>query len=150
MLTTVTRASALRAMPEWFDDSYRVCDDFDFFMRLSHRSSCDYLDEMLASCLIHEEAATARLHQHAAGEMRRTLQKLRDAQPDFDQAYGEAARSCLRRVDYKEGTSLWMQGRRRDARRLFRHYWRDPKFALSYGAAFFPYDWVARVRHIAR
>jgi len=146
MLTTVIRTRALRVMPQWFDDEFRVCDDFDFFMRLAHRCRCDYVDEMLASCLLHEDAATVTLHRYAANEMRETLLKLERADPAFRQSYRAEADGFLRRVDYTEGKSFWMEGRRREAREAFLKHWPQPKFLASYAAAWLPFPWVKRLQ----
>lgn len=145
-LTMVIRTRTVRAMPQWFDDSFVVCDDFDFFMRVAQHASGDYVDEVLASCLLHPDSVTARRHRHAAGEMRRTLRKLADADPRFWQTYGADAAAYLRRVDYQEGKSFWVEGRRREARAVFSRHWRQPRFLLSYAAAWLPFAWIDGLR----
>lgn len=140
MLTAVVRTAALRSMDQWFDSDYRVCDDFDFFMRLSYRWECDYVDEPLARCLIHRDATTHTMHRYAASEMVRTIEKLRIQYADFDERYGRETQAFMKGVSYKQGTSHWREGRNREARAEFAKHLSSPKFLVSYLAALLPYD----------
>jgi glycosyltransferase involved in cell wall biosynthesis len=150
MLTAVIRARTLQALPQWFDDEFTVCDDFDFFMRLAQRSRCDYVDDVLATCLIHDEAVTVKWRRNAPREMRCTLTKLEQADPAFRTTYSREVAAFLRRVDYQEAKASWAEGDRRQARALFLRHWRHPRFVLSYAAAWLPYAGVARLRYLAR
>ncbi len=148
MLTAIIRADALRQMPQWFDPTYQVCDDFDFFMRLCYDWRVDYVDTCLASCLIHSAAATVRLHRFGPREMARTLEKLRAAHHDFDRRYGAAAAEMSRQITYKQGISLWRDGDGSAARREFGRYFPQRKFLAAYCASFFPLTLIERVRHL--
>ena len=152
MLTAVVRIDALRAMGQWFDSSYQVCDDFDFFMRLSYEWECDFLDVPLATCRIHGDAVTAKMHQYGPGEMIRTLEKFRSRHPDFEKNFGKEAKVFLMQVSYKKGKSCWRQGNVRAARDEFRKHLYRPKFLLSYLGTLLPYSTFAeistRLRHL--
>jgi len=150
MPTAVIRAGALRAMDQWFDDSYQVCDDFDFFMRLAYDWECDYLDQTLASCLIHGEAVTFRMHRFGPGEMAQTIQKFRGRHADFDLRFGKEVRAFLKQVSYKQGKSFWIEGKRREARVEFGKYFFSPKFLLSSFATLLPYTTVERIARFLR
>jgi len=150
MLTAVIRSQALHSMDQWFDDKYQVCDDFDFFMRLAYHWECDYLDTPLASCLIHGEAATVRMHQYGPGEMAQTIEKFRVRHADFDQRFGMEVRAFLKQVSYKQGKSHWRAGNRQAARDEFRKHLLSPKFMLSYLATLFPYAMIERIGRLLR
>lgn len=145
MLTTVIRSRTLHSMKQWFDSQYRVCDDFDFFMRLAYDWDCDYVDEPLASCLIHNEAVTAKMHQFGPGEMTQTIEKFRRQHPDFDEQYGNEIQAFLKQVSFKQGKSYWQTGNGRAARAEFGKHLSTAKFLLGYCATAFPYEAVARI-----
>lgn len=146
MLTAVIRTAVLATMDHWFDESYQVCDDFDFFMRLAYGWECDYVDEPLASCLIHANATTYTMHRYAAGEMAKTIEKFRVRYSDFDQRFGKDVQKFIRQVAYKQGKSHWREGRNLEARNEFSKYVSDPKFLLSYLAALLPYEVIEYLR----
>jgi glycosyltransferase involved in cell wall biosynthesis len=150
MPTAVIRVEALRSMDQWFDDRYQVCDDFDFFMRLTYDWECDYLDATLASCLIHGEAVTFRMHQYGPGEMAQTIEKFRTRHADFEQRFGDEVGAFLKQVSYKQGKSYWLEGKNRAARQEFSRYFSSPKFLLSYLATFFPYPAIERIARLLR
>lgn len=145
MLTTVVRARALRAMPEWFDDRFLVCDDFDFFMRLARGTSCDYVDDVLATCLIHAKQATVVHQARIASEMRRTLEKLEQLDPALSDTHAADVAAFLRRVDYAEARALWAAGRGGEARRLLARHWRSPKCLATAAASWLPLRLVNRL-----
>jgi len=148
MLTTIIRRECLDDMPQWFDESYRVCDDFDFFMRIAYAWECDYLDESLASCLIHGEAVTAKMHRFGPAEMAQTIEKFRLQHPDFDQRFGPEVRIFLKQVAFKQGKSYWRDGRSRAAREQFRKHLLSPKFLLAFVATTLPFSWIERAARI--
>lgn len=150
MPTAVIRVEALRSMDQWFDDRYQVCDDFDFFMRLAYDWECDYLDATLASCLIHGEAVTFRMHQYGPGEMAQTIEKFRTRHADFEQRFGDEVGAFLKQVSYKQGKSYWLEGKNRAARQEFGRHFFSPKFLLSYLATFFPYPAIERIARLLR
>jgi glycosyltransferase involved in cell wall biosynthesis len=151
MLTTVVKAESLRAMDSWFDDEYRVCDDFDFFMRIAYDWECDYIDEPLASHLVHEEAATVKFHRFGAIELKQTIQKFGRRHPDFEKRYANELKQFHKRVSFMQGKSYWQAGDRKAARNEFRNYLSTPKFLVGYIATAFPYQAFEKVaRHIRR
>ena len=141
MLTAVIRKEVLETLDEWFDESFRVCDDFDFFLRVAYEWDGDYVNEPLASCLIHSEAATVRLYRYAATEKLRTLEKLRRRYPDVDERYRVELGKLRRQIAYTQGKSLWRDGKNAAARAEFRSHMGSPKFLVTYFSAFLPYPW---------
>lgn len=139
MLTVVIRRDVLASMGEWFDERFHVCDDFDFCLRVAHDWECDYVDEPLASCLIHGAAATVRFRQRAAPERLLVLDKLRARHPDVDQRHGHEMRQMRRQIVYMLGKSHWHDGDGARARTELSPYLRHPKFLATYAATFLPY-----------
>ncbi len=142
MLTVVIRREALHALGEWFDNSFQCCDDYDFFLRVSYKWDCDYINEPLASCLIHNEAVTAKFHQYAAMERLKTLNKFSLNYPDFEVQYKSELKNLRKQIIYLQGTSYWRNGKGADARTEFRKHVISFKFFMTYWATFLPYDWV--------
>lgn len=142
MLTAVIRREVLDSLDHWFDGSYKVCDDFDFFLRISYVWDCDYVNEPLASCLLHNEAATVRFHRYAATEKLKTLGKLSARYPDIEKCYGAELSKLRRQITYTQGKSYWRDGECAAARAKFRSNVSSPKFLVSYFATFLPYPWV--------
>ncbi len=150
MVTTVIRIEVLQNMSQWFDPSYQVCDDYDFFMRVCSNWQVDYVETSLARCLIHSEATTFRMHRFGPGEMARTLIKLRSANDDFDMLYGPAAEKLSQQITYKQGVSYWRDDLNSEARREFAKYIWDKKFIFAFVACCFPFEWVERARNFYR
>jgi glycosyltransferase involved in cell wall biosynthesis len=150
MLTTVVRREVLCNMSQWFDASYQVCDDFDFFMRVCYDWQVDFVEITLARCLIHSEAATVRQYKLAPGEMARTLLKLRSAHEDFDVLYGSAATNFSLQITYKQGISYWQEGLNSQARREFAKYRSKKKFILAFMASYLPFTLIKQIRHFLR
>lgn len=142
MLTTVIRKEVLDSLDQWFDGSYKVCDDFDFFLRVTYLWNCDYVNEPLASCLIHNEAATVRFHRHAATEKLKTLGKLKLLYPDIEKLYGAELDKLRWQIAYTQGKSYWRDGECAAARTEFRSYIGSPKFLVSYFGTYLPYCWI--------
>jgi len=145
MLTAVIRKEVLETLDEWFDEDFRVCDDFDFFLRIAYKWDSDYVNEPLAKCLIHSEAATARLYRYAAAEKLRTLDKLRRRYPDIDECYRTELGRLRRQIAYTQGKSFWRDGKNAAARAEFRSYMGSPKFLVTYFATFLPYLWFEAI-----
>jgi len=150
MLTTVIRKEVLEALEQWFDESYKVCDDFDFFLRVAYAWNCDYVNEPLASCLIHNEAATVRYHRHAAGEKLKTLNKLCARYPSIEENYGAELGKLRGQIAYTQGKSLWRDGESTAARATFKSYIGSPKFFATYLATFLPYPWAESLIRLLR
>jgi len=146
MLTTVIRIEVLRNMSQWFDSSYQVCDDFDFFMRVCYDWQVDFVETSLARCFIHSEAVTVRMHRLGPGEMSRTLKKLRSAHENFDVLYGSAAAYLTRQISYKQGISYWREGLKSQARLEFTKYLSKKKFIFAFLLSYLPFVWVEQVR----
>ncbi len=146
MLTVLVRATALKSLSQWFDDRYQVCDDFDFFLRLAYDWECDYADEPLASCLIHGEAATARLHRLGPMEMAMTLDKFRSGYPGFEKKYSREIADMGRQIAYKQGLSYWRDGKKAEARAQFLRYPTSLKSVAAYCTTALPHEWVDGLR----
>lgn len=147
MLTTVVRIEVLQKMPQWFDSSYQVCDDFDFFMRVCYDWEVDYVNTSLASCLIHSAATTVRMHRFAPSEMAKTLEKLRSTHEDFDERFGLSATKLSEQITYKQGVSYWRDGLGPQARREFAKYLTKKKYLYTYVASYFPFSLIERARN---
>lgn len=150
MLTAVIPARTLRSMTQWFDGKYQVCDDFDFFMRLAYAWDCDYVDEKLATCLIHSEATTAKMHRYAPQEMANTIAKLRSQYPDLDNRFGPEINIFLKNVSFSQGKSQWQSGNNQSARAEFRKHLFSPKFFFSYCSTILSYNTFDQIRRILR
>lgn len=150
MLTAVMRKEVLDTLKEWFDESFQCCDDYDFFMRVAYDWDCDYINEPLATCLIHNEAVTVRYHRYAANETLKTLDKLRARHPDIEALYGAELGKLRGQIAYTQGKSFWRDGESAAARAIFRSYMRTPRFFAAYFATFFPYPWVESLIRWAR
>jgi glycosyltransferase involved in cell wall biosynthesis len=145
MLTAVIRAQALRGMEQWFDSKYVVCDDFDFFMRLAYDWECDYVDEPLASLLLHGESVTIKMHRFGPGEMTQTIEKFRRRYPDFEKRFFSETSTFLKVVSFKQGKSYWRDGNTRAARTEFGKHLLSPKFFLGYIATAFPFETAEKI-----
>ena len=138
MLTAVVRAELLHRLGHRFDDRYQACDDFDFFLQLAYECECDYVDEPLASCLLHPEGTWSRLQGLGPNEMRMTLDKLRTAHPDLDTQFGGQMERMYRDVARKEAISCWCEGHDSRAREALRPYRHEIKSLVLYCATFLP------------
>lgn len=138
MLTAVVRLSELRRLDHTFDDRYQVCDDFDFFMRLVYECECDYVDEPLASCLLHPEGTWSKLQRLSPQEIRMTLDKLRARYPDLDQKYGSSLSRRYEDLAHKQAIVHWQSGDDVEARRVLKPYLHSRKSKLLYCATFLP------------
>lgn len=142
MLTAVIRSEALHSMPQWFDDRFQVCDDFDFFMRLAYDWDCDYVDEPLAMNLIHDDSAMAKLHRLGAGELTMTLEKILAQHPELAREHPREVESMRMKIAYWLGNSNLRDGNFAEARQIYRRYITSPKFLLRYASTVLPGDWV--------
>lgn len=142
MLTVVIRKEVLGDLDEWFDETFQVCDDYDFFIRIAYEWNCDFVDMPLASCLIHNEAATVRFHHLAATEKLQTLAKLRMRYPEIDDRYGEELTDLRTQISYIQGKSLWRDGESVAAREELSLHLVNPKFFVTYLCTYVPYHWI--------
>jgi len=150
MLTALIRVTALKSLSQWFDERYQVCDDFDFFLRLAYEWECDYVDKPLASYLVHDDAATVRLHQLGAKEMIMTLDKFRSRYPDFEAKYAGEITEISKQINYKQGMSYWREGKKTEARAEFARHLTSLKFFVTYCATVLPFHLVEDMRRRAR
>jgi len=142
MLTVVIRREVLQALDEWFDNSFQCCDDYDFFLRVVYKWDCDYVNEPLANCLIHNEAVTVKFHQYAAVERLKSLDKFRLKYPGFEEQYEDEIKKLHKQIAYVQGKSHWRSGNGVDARNEFKKYVNSFKFFVTYWLTFLPYHWV--------
>jgi len=143
MLTVVIKKEVLDLLDEWFDESFQVCDDYDFFLRIAYKWECDYIDEPLANALIHNEALTVTKHHRAAIEKTIALDKLIKKDSSFIVKYSDDLDVLYKQIAYLQGKSLWRNKESVKARIEFMKYLGNVKFFMTYCATFFPYSWVA-------
>lgn len=144
MLTAVVRVSLLQRLNHAFDDRYQVCDDFDFFMRLVYECECDYVDEPLASCLLHPEGTWSKLQRLSPQEIRMTLDKLRARYPEIERDYGASLSRRYEDLAHKEAIVHWQAGNDAEARKALKPFLHSKKSKLLYLATLLPV--VARPR----
>ena len=145
MLTVIIRKEVLHNLDEWFDNTFQCCDDYDFIMRIVYEWECDYINEPLANCLIHNDAVTVKFHQYAASERLKTLVKLSDKHPGFSSQYKNEIFKLQQNITYVQGVSYWRNGNGIAARKEFKKYIIRFKFFLSFLLTLIPFSWVEKV-----
>src|SRR5207247_2373141 len=117
---------------------------------VAYEWECDYVDEPLASCLIHSESAMVKLHRFGPGEMTRTLKKIETRYPESVAKYGSSIAHMRREIDYKQGNSYRRDGKNSEARATFSKHLGSAKFLVSYVATALPYSWEERLYRLIR
>ena len=145
MPTVVLRAKALYSQPEWFDERFHICTDYDLFLRIAYDWECDYVDEPLAVYRIHNASITERLHQNISKERALTIEKFYRLYPDIDSHYKKEIAKNKRIIAFQQGKSFWREGKIADARESFKKHLYSPKVLLAYIATVFPYNSVMQV-----
>jgi len=111
--SVVIRKTVLDQENEWFDPSFSIVGDYDFFIRIAYSWKLDNCRDALARYRVHESSGLRTTEHLIYGEDMALLNKFCNQWPNFYQKYG---RQMETRIAYRRASYLWRNGRSREAR----------------------------------
>ncbi|MFH1283588.1 MAG: glycosyltransferase [bacterium] len=145
MPTIVLRKEAFDSNKEKFKGAFHICPDFEFFLRVAYYWKCDYIDKPLACYRVHRASVSKRHCYYVPREIDETVDGFHKLQPDFNVIYKKEIKFYRLKVDYLAGKSLWMEGKLKEARKLFKKHLNSPKILFVYFAAFFRFSLMENI-----
>jgi len=145
MPSVMLRTKALQSQSQWFDERFEIYIDYHLFRRIVHDWECERLDQTLAFYRLHPTSSTNRNHAKSAWELNETIEKFCAIYPEMAIKYLPQTNYLRVMVDYQRGKSLWRDGDRIQAQKVFKRHPGVLKIFLAYWAAYFPYLWVERI-----
>lgn len=136
------RRTSLMALDRWINPSFRICTDFDLFMRIIYADNADFVDEKLT---IYNVASGSTIHSNQdilADELAQSVTDLITQWPEIEGRY-PVELGCFRRiVDMQRAKSLWRQNKASQARSYLWPHVTSPKYAATLASTVMPYSWV--------
>lgn len=137
--TVIVRRDALLSMPEMFDPTLEVSEEYDVFIRLLHGAQAIYLDQPTAIYRVHSQMTSVRKNNLYPVENEYILRKLCELIPNLEQMYPGELRYLRAKIGYWHAVANMAKGNKRQAReRLNTHKWTALEFMVLYLATYFP------------
>jgi len=137
--TVMLRRSSLGKLSQLFDPTLEVSEEYDLFMRLSHKGKVEYLEIPVAEYRIHDAMSSVRKIEKYPIENEYIVRKLNDLVPNLEGEFSEEL-SCLRaKIGYWYATAEMHKGSRIRARKYLAPFkWDGLLFFGLYCLTFFP------------
>jgi glycosyltransferase involved in cell wall biosynthesis len=142
------RRNALIALGRWINPSFRVCTDFDLFIRIIHVYKADFVDEQLT---IYNVAAGSTINTNQdilANELDQSMADLLMQWPEIVQKYPVELNLFRRMVDMQRAKSLWRQNKTTEARNYLWPHLDSPKHAAALAGTLLPYSWIMKLWNV--
>ncbi|MCX5807570.1 MAG: glycosyltransferase family A protein [Proteobacteria bacterium] len=138
-VTVAIRMSAIRRLGEYFDTNFRLCEEYDFFMRILFQSKAIYIRDPLAVYRIHSERASTRYIDEWPREMEDIMEKYKKTLKGFKEKYAATLRYVYGKIGYYRARAEMSKQNCEKAREYLRPYLGiDFRFLLLYLMTFLP------------
>ena len=142
--TVMIRRSALDKLDHWFDDRFSAIEEVDLFVRIGQSWKVDYVPEPLAKWRVHSSSWTWSKPQSFIEEKELMLQKLEKT--GIKNTYARALNEARAGLAFAKAKFFWSNGEGGEARREIKGKKKSLKMLLLWGASFFPYKFIMRIR----
>jgi len=127
--TVMVRKSIMDKYNIYFDDSYNVANDAEFFIKLSYYVKCLYVDEPLAKWRYGHGSESDRSLCLFPKEYEILLKQLSEQIDDFNNVYDSSIKILRPKIANMYGVCYWSKNDRYTARKYFRH---AARYSLKY------------------
>ncbi len=139
MLTAILRKNAIDLLGSAFDESLRIAEDYDLFMRILHKNKVAYTAEPLAVYRFHENRTTLVYQDRYVDECEYVIDKLKKQDAEFAGRYGKALVHIERQMRYLRAKMAMSKGDAAAARmHLGSGKWKKGNLFLIYLATYLP------------
>jgi glycosyltransferase involved in cell wall biosynthesis len=140
ILTVLLRRKSLVRQGLWFDESLKIAEEFDLFMRFLYKSKAAYLGEPLARYRIHSGMSTFKYISGLYGELEYMINRIKRLDESFENEYSDAIRFMeIKYLKYRSAKVKMQYGDTKGARSIIAPYkWFDIKSFLLYIASYLP------------
>lgn len=114
--TIVVQRHALLELPELFDETLEVSEEYDVFMRFLYGAEAIYLDRPTAIYRVHTNMTSVRKSDRYPVENEYILSKLRKMVPKLDQLYPSELRYLQAKIGYWYAVADMAKGKKLQAR----------------------------------
>ena len=118
--TCMIRRSSLDTLDTWFDESLKVCEESDLFLRMGLKSKIDFIPDVLAMYRVHDENWTSRDPDLIILESEIVLEKL-NALPEIQEHHSDSMIIAQRQLARQGAKLAWRQGSPTKARHIIRN-----------------------------
>jgi len=137
--TVVLRARVLAEEADWFDPTFNLIEETEFFTRIARRWKLAMVPEPLAKWRIHGANLTWQKDSLFAQEKTAMLRKYEAAIPGFRSRYAREIKAFEQEIALCQAKDRWKSGDGRGARQALKAYgMRNKKAWLFFGLTFLP------------
>ncbi|TAN45272.1 MAG: glycosyltransferase [Nitrospirae bacterium] len=144
--TVMLRRSLLEKFGGSFDETLRLCGDYDLFMRMVYSSSVAYIPEPLVHYRVHQNMCSMKYMESYPAEMEYILGKFMKLGDDFEVSYRREIEYFKAKIGYWRARTEMAKGHPDRARNELGPYRRvDYKFFVLYLITYLPkffWDWA--------
>ncbi len=139
LLTVMIRRSSVEAFSEFFDVNLKLCEEYEFFMRVLYNSKAGYIKEPLAIYRIHKDMGSLKLIERWPYEMAYILNKFSQLYKNFDEDHKKEISYMRAKIAYYKARVEMAGSDRLKARSLLEPYKSvDIKFFFLYIMTYLP------------
>lgn len=139
MLTALIRSSAIDKTGYGFDESLKIAEDYDLFLRLVFNGRARYMPDPVAIYRMHDTRRTLAYKDRYADECEYVIGKFRNRYEDFSARYAGALKHFNGQMDRLRAKIAMSKNDPRAARNYLKpHRWDDPSLFLLYFMTFLP------------
>ena len=120
--TVVIRKSALNKLPELFDITLNLAEDYDLFMRLLYNSKAAYMERALAVYRMHLGMSSIRFAEKYPDEMVYCVEKLKALYPKLEQEFPSELAYLDAKIAYWRAKAFILQGQMGAAKMLLKPF----------------------------
>lgn len=124
----------------FFDEDFKMIEDYDIALRIAYEWEIDYFDKPLAMYRMHENSYTFRSMGVVLQEGIILLKKFERLYPGFKSRFREEITNFKKKISSMMALFYWRKSQGSKARRYFKKYlFIDRRLTLAYFLTFIPY-----------